>query len=54
MKPLVVGTLSEDEVILEVKDLSVKRSGNLILKDINFSIKRGEFVGLVGPNGSGK
>lgn len=54
MKPIVVGKFNENNVILDVKDLSVKRSGNLILKDINFSIKRGEFVGLVGPNGSGK
>ena len=39
---------------LIVNNLSVKRSGDLILKDINLSITQGEFVGIVGPNGSGK
>ena len=40
--------------VLKVDNLSVTRSGKLILKDVNLEIKRGEFVGLVGPNGSGK
>ena len=25
-----------------------------ILKDINFEVKSGEFLGILGPNGSGK
>ena len=46
---------SEDNTnVLKVENLSVARSGKLILKDVNLEIKRGEFVGLVGPNGSGK
>ncbi len=44
----------EAKTVLDVKDLSVTRSGKLVLKDINIEIKTGEFVGIVGPNGSGK
>ena len=40
---------------LEVKNLSFSYDGKKkILKDISFEIKRGKFVGVVGPNGCGK
>ena len=63
VKPLVVqlsGIMAEDfspvcgEEILHVSNLSVNRSGNEIINDINMSITCGEFVGIVGPNGGGK
>jgi Fe-S cluster assembly ATP-binding protein len=40
--------------MLEVKDLSVKVEGKLILKDLNFNLKDGTSHILFGPNGSGK
>ena len=40
--------------VLEVKDLSVKVEGKLILKNLNFSLKEGASHILFGPNGSGK
>ena len=40
--------------ILEVNNLSVIRSGKIVLKDVDLTIQKGEFIGLVGPNGSGK
>ncbi len=40
--------------ILQVEHLSVNYNGNTVLNDLNFSIKKGEIVAIVGPNGSGK
>jgi len=40
--------------VLDVCDLSVVRSGKLIIKDVCLTVNEGEFVGIVGPNGSGK
>ena len=40
--------------MLEVKDLSVKVEGKLILKNLNFDLKEGASHILFGPNGSGK
>ena len=43
-----------DPPILEVNNLTVIRSGKIVLKDVDLTIQKGEFIGLVGPNGSGK
>ena len=40
--------------ILSIKGLSVERSGEKVIEDVDLEIDRGEFVGLVGPNGGGK
>lgn len=40
--------------VLDVCDLSVSRSGKIVIKDICLTINEGEFVAIVGPNGSGK
>jgi Fe-S cluster assembly ATP-binding protein len=40
--------------MLEVKNLSVKVEGKLILKNLNFTLKAGASHILFGPNGSGK
>lgn len=50
----IVGGIQLEESILEVFDLTVIRSGNVIIKDIDLTVRKGEFVGIVGPNGSGK
>ena len=40
--------------ILEVSDLYVSRSNSVIIEDASFTINRGDYVGIVGPNGGGK
>ncbi|MFN4227845.1 MAG: ABC transporter ATP-binding protein [Candidatus Ratteibacteria bacterium] len=40
--------------IYEVKNLYFSYGKNLVLKDLNTEILEGEFIGIVGPNGSGK
>jgi branched-chain amino acid transport system ATP-binding protein len=45
---------AEGETLLETKDLTVKFGGLTALDTVNFSIKRGEILGLIGPNGAGK
>lgn len=42
------------ENILEVKNLKKNFGSKEVLKDITFSIKPGEIVGFIGPNGCGK
>ena len=40
--------------VLQVNNLSVARSGKIVIHGVDLEIREGEFVGLVGPNGSGK
>lgn len=39
---------------IECQDISLKRGKVCIFKDISLSIKRGQFVALIGHNGAGK
>ena len=39
---------------LEIHDISKSFEDNHVLSNINFSVKDGEFVSLLGPSGSGK
>ena len=43
-----------DEVLVEVEDLSRSYGAILAVKHINFSIRRGQVLGFLGPNGAGK
>jgi zinc transport system ATP-binding protein len=39
---------------LKVEKLTLDLSGRRILRDINLAVARGEFLGVIGPNGGGK
>ena len=45
---------AEGQTLLETTDLTVKFGGLTALDAVNFSIRRGEILGLIGPNGAGK
>lgn len=48
------GVSGGSELALEVQELSFSYGGALVLEQVDLSLTRGEFVGLVGPNAGGK
>ncbi len=46
--------MSENTTIIDFKNVQVHQDKAIILKDVNFSINKGEFVYLIGKTGSGK
>ena len=44
----------ESEKIIELKNLKKQYGDNVVLKNINLYINRGEVVSIIGPSGSGK
>ena len=42
------------DILLEVKNFNVALDGIPILSDLNFKVEEGEFLTIMGPNGSGK
>jgi len=42
------------EIIVEARNVLTQFGENIIHEDLNFSVKKGEIVGLVGGSGTGK
>ncbi|WP_186763885.1 ABC transporter ATP-binding protein [Planomicrobium sp. CPCC 101079] len=42
------------ETLIEVNGLAKSFGKQLVLKNVNFRVKKGEIIGLLGPNGAGK
>jgi len=43
-----------NRALVAVENLSVRLGHKVILKDINLTVRPGEFIGIIGPNGAGK
>jgi iron complex transport system ATP-binding protein len=41
-------------VLVKARNVSFRYQRDWVLKDVNFTLNRGELFGLIGPNGSGK
>ncbi|MBA3046202.1 MAG: metal ABC transporter ATP-binding protein [Candidatus Thermoplasmatota archaeon] len=44
----------ERKPVLEVRNLDISRGNESVVRDANFTIYSGEYVGIIGPNGGGK
>ena len=44
----------EKQSIISLQNIAVSFDGDVILRDLNLSIRDGEFVTLLGPSGCGK
>ena len=46
--------IKEKEIAIKVEGLSFSYQNNVVLDNISFEVKEGEYVGIIGPNGGGK
>ena len=47
-------TQNQDNIIIEARNILTQFGDNIVHQDLNFSVKRGEIIGLVGGSGTGK
>ncbi len=46
--------MDSKDILISLRDISLRRDGRTILEGIDFDIRRGDFVAITGPNGGGK
>jgi len=46
--------MSERQPVIEVEGVNISRSGERVIENATFKVMRGDFTGVVGPNGGGK
>ena len=46
--------LSDAETFLSLQNVNVARGENVVLHDVNLSVRKGEHIAILGPNGCGK
>lgn len=45
---------TDDDTLIVLDNVGLRRSGKIILEDVNLSIAKGDFLAITGPNGGGK
>lgn len=53
-RPIEVTLHPTDEPLISLKNINVIREDKEILKDVNLTINKGDFIAITGPNGGGK
>jgi ABC-2 type transport system ATP-binding protein len=46
--------MTDSDTVVDIKDLTKRFSGRTVVDHVDLTVKRGEIVGFLGPNGSGK
>ncbi|MBM3291344.1 metal ABC transporter ATP-binding protein [Candidatus Bathyarchaeota archaeon] len=46
--------MENKEVVIDIQDVDISRNGDKVITSANLQIFKGDFVGVVGPNGGGK
>lgn len=44
----------QDETVLEFENVDIAREKDIVIQNATFRVKRGDYIGIVGPNGGGK
>lgn len=47
-------TVDHTHNIIELKNVSFSYEGETVIKDVNLEVHKGDYLGIVGPNGGGK